>query len=196
MDSPAKRLHFKGVVESGAPLAIWRQEDSEVSTLLAAQMTMVELPLKALPSLAQLQARWHECRDQVLKERLWRDCAIRKIVGDAATTNMPLWTWRIGDALFAGQPNEAYSHFQQNLRAVFNPAAVAVINVVNGWVGYLPPSHLYDHDVYSVWQTPFARGGLERLIEAAQGALASMNDSRSRQGGTDQPSDTGRRETQ
>jgi hypothetical protein len=172
MEAPGMRLSFKGVVESGAPLAIWRQERTAVETRLAADMVMVELSLKSLPSLADLEARWRECKDRVLKERLWRDRAIRKLVGDGPTTKMPLWVWRIGDALLAGQPNETYSYFQQHLRAIFKPATVAVMNVVNGWVGYLPPAALYDRDVYSVWQTPFARGGLERLTEVAENALA------------------------
>ena len=40
------------------------------------------------------------------------------------------------------------------------------MNVINGTIGYLPPESLYDMDVYQVWQTPFARGGLEQLTES------------------------------
>jgi hypothetical protein len=29
----------------------------------------------------------------------------------------------------------------------------------------LPPAELYDEDIYTVWQTPFERGGYERLLE-------------------------------
>ena len=39
------------------------------------------------------------------------------------------------------------------------------MNLVNGSIGYLPPADLYDTEVYPVWQTPFARGGLERMID-------------------------------
>ena len=42
------------------------------------------------------------------------------------------------------------------------------MNLTNGAMGYLPPRDLYGEDLYAVWQTPFARGGLEKLIESAR----------------------------
>ncbi|HTE10113.1 MAG TPA: hypothetical protein VK645_04070, partial [Chitinophagaceae bacterium] len=77
---------------------------------------------------------------------------------------IPLWIWRLGDALLIGQPNEAYSLFQTELRKAFPGNAVALMNVVNGHIGYLPPAPFYDKDMYAVWQTPFAKGSLEKLI--------------------------------
>lgn len=38
------------------------------------------------------------------------------------------------------------------------------MNVTNSWYGCLAASRLYDEDVYSVWQSPFAAGGLETVI--------------------------------
>jgi hypothetical protein len=74
----------------------------------------------------------------------------------------------LGDSFFIGQPNEAYSEFQINLRKSLSPYTVVVMNVVNGHIGYLPPQDLYDKNIYSVWQTPFASGSLEILIEQAK----------------------------
>ena len=70
-----------------------------------------------------------------------------------------------------GQPNEAYSPLQTELRARFPDAAVVVMNLCNGSCGYLPPAPLYDEEIYAVWQSPFARGGLEMLIGAAEELL-------------------------
>ena len=39
------------------------------------------------------------------------------------------------------------------------------MTVTNGHLGYLPPRELFEHDIYQVWQTPFAPGGLEPLTE-------------------------------
>jgi hypothetical protein len=164
---PRSRLAFSGVVESGAPLAIWEKEAYDPSTTLLVEMVEVELPLKSLPSLAQIEAEWQECADNVLKERLWRKRGIRKTVGDGEVTKMPLWIWRLGDSVLVGQPNEAYSEFQQKLRDQFAPNAVAVMNIVNGSTGYLPPESLYGKDIYPVWQTPFGKGSLELLTEKA-----------------------------
>jgi hypothetical protein len=174
MEQPGRRLTYKGVVESGAPLAIWRQEQAPLSTRLAAAMPMVDLPLKPLPSVAELEQQWRECTDPVLKERLWRKRGVRKVVGDGDVTAMPLWVWRVGDALLVGQSNETYSRFQIDLRREFAPRAIAVLNLVNGSAGYLPPRELYASDVYQVWQSPYAAGGLERVIETADETMQSL----------------------
>ena len=42
-----------------------------------------------------------------------------------------------------GHPNEAYSQLQSDLRFRFPDLQIAVMNVVNGHYGYLPPRHLY-----------------------------------------------------
>jgi hypothetical protein len=80
---------------------------------------------------------------------------------------MPLWIWQLGNSFLAGQPNEAYSIFQSNLRKRFPTNAIAVMNLVNGHIGYLPNQELYADDIYPVWQTPFAKGSLEILIGTA-----------------------------
>ena len=167
---PASRLVFSGVVESGAPLAIWQRQPQEASTILLSEMLEMELPLKELPSLAELERKWQECTDYVMKERLWRNRAVRKMVGDGSTARFGVWLWRLGDALLIGQPNETYSRFQMDLRSELSPSPVAVMNVTNGHLGYLPPRELFEHDVYQVWQTPFAPGGLELLTERTQQA--------------------------
>lgn len=164
---PKKQLSFAGIVESGAPLAVWKKEPYEPSAALLVEMIEVELPLKPLPSLAEIETQWAECEDNVLKERIWRRRGIRKTVGDGTTTHMPLWVWRLGDSVLVGQPNEAYSEFQQQLRAEQAPNAVAVMNIVNGSTGYLPPENLYAEDIYPVWQSPFEKGSLELLTEKA-----------------------------
>jgi len=168
MEQPGATLTYEGVVESGAPLAVWRQTSAPVSTALTAERALVTLPLKPMPSIGEIEAQWAACDDPVLKERLWRKRFVRKVVGVGTATEMPLWVWRLGDALLFGQPNEAYSRFQLELRCTFHPRHVAVMNLVNGSAGYLSPAELYDTDIYQVWQSPYERGGLERLIDEAK----------------------------
>lgn len=164
---PDTTLTFTGVVESGASLGIWKKTPAPASTTLLAEMVLVEMPLKPMPSLAEIEAAWATCEDHVIKERLWRQRGIRKTVGEGAVTKMPLWIWRLGNTILAGQPNEAYSLFQQELRQQLAPAAVAVMNIVNGYAGYLPPLTSFSHNSYTVWQTPFQQGSLEQLICSA-----------------------------
>jgi hypothetical protein len=174
MEAGGNVLAYDGVVESGAPLAVWRQRESPSSSRLAARMVNVDLPLKSLPSIEELDRELRECNDPVLQERLRRKRAIRKVVGDGQSTAMPMWAWRIGDAVLVGQPNEAYSQLQRNLREELAPRAVAVMNLVNGSAGYLPPRELYSSDIYQVWQTPFAAGCLERTLQTADETIHSL----------------------
>lgn len=165
MLSPKSNLSYEGAVESGAPLAVWREKAEKISDTLVVKMIDVALPLKPMPSLSEIEQEWSLCDDRVLKERLWRKRCIRKAVGDGNTASMPVWMWQLGDSLLIGQCNEAYSEFQLHMRAALSAHAVAVMNVVNGSIGYLPPAALYTEDMYVVWQTPFEKGSLELLTE-------------------------------
>lgn len=168
-------LAFTGAVESGAPLGIWERSQMQVSTALSSEMIPVHFDLKPLPSLQEIETEWASCQDSVVKERLWRKRGIRKTVGDGERTAMPLWIFRLGDSFLFGQPNEAYSDFQLKVRQQLGgQIAVACINIVNGYAGYLPPQHLYVKDMYAVWQTPFAPGSLELLTTTAVKAAQSI----------------------
>ena len=100
--------------------------------------------------------------------------SLSRIEGD--TIPAAIWMWRLGDALLLAGPNEAYSLLQRELRRRFHPRPVLVGNVVNGpCLGYLPDEAAFERgaDTYQVWQSPFARGSLERVIEAAAEALGA-----------------------
>jgi hypothetical protein len=171
---PRTRLEYAGVVESGAPLAIWARAPRAPSGALGARLVEVELPLKDLPSAADLEAAMKACDDRVQAERLRRKMRVRRAVGDGRTAKVPLWAWRVGDGFFVGQPNEAYSLLQTELRRRFPGRAIHVLNLVNGSIGYLAPARLHGEDLYQVWQSPFDRGGLERVLASATSALEAL----------------------
>jgi len=163
---PQTQLEYQGVTESGAPLAIWQRTPAEVSTHLHARRTAVELPLKDWPTALEMEAERQACLDRALQERLTRKIRVRKTVGNGTTSSLPVWIWELGDALLIAQREECYSCFQQELRRRFPDKAIIVINLTNGSCGYLPPAPLYELDIYQVWQTPYAQGGAEKLLEA------------------------------
>lgn len=171
---PATGLRYAGVVESGAPLATWARHPCEPSRLIAASQIQVELPLKKLPSETQILSELSACTDRTMAERLRRKLRVVRAVGSGPTCRLPAWIWRVGDSILLGQPNEAYSDFQIALRAALPGRAIAVMNVVNGHSGYLSPPELYDQDVYQVWQSPFERESLPRLINACQQAIGAI----------------------
>lgn len=172
---PQTSLAYTHVVESGAPLAVWESQEHKAAKELKAHLLELELPLKVMPTAQEIEAQMAACTDRAQGERLRRKLQVRRSVGDGSSAMIPAWLWQIGGALFVGHPNEAYSLLQTHLRQSFPEQAVAVMNVVNGWSGYLPPSELYAEDIYPVWQTPFDRGSLERLIEACEQRLSDIS---------------------
>jgi hypothetical protein len=171
---PDPLLVLDQVVESGAPLGIAHAHPPPESGAMRASLTPVVLGLKSLDSLATIEAALLHSQDRALRERLWRKRAVRRIVGDGSSAAMPLWVWRWGEAAIVAQPNEAYSPLQIELRRRFAPRPIVVLNVTNGYAGYLPPRDHYSRDQYSVWQTPFAAGGLEQLIAAADHGIRTI----------------------
>ena len=175
-DLAVNRAAFDRIVESGAPLAVWlpREAPAPVAPAHALQVT-VDLPIKPdYPPLPEILAELERATEPYQRERAQRKARLRKTLGDAATYPFKIWVWRLGSCVFVGQEGEGFSSLQTDLRAAFPDLAVVVMNVTNGSIGYLPPSALYDVDMYEVWQTPLARGCLEAVTAAAKGAIEEL----------------------
>lgn len=176
MHPPQTQLTFTGVVESGAPLAIWKHEPRKAPDTIVAKIGRVPLPLKDWPTAATLEEEISTCQDRVIKERLFRKLMIRRTLGDGRTYKMPVWLWKAGDAVWVGAMTESYSVLQQQLRQRFPDLTVVCLNLINGSIGYLPSEEDYDQDIYQVWQTPFDRGALEKLIEAMAAEINRLSE--------------------
>ena len=173
---PRTALEYSGVAESGAPLATWKRAPHAPSTRLAARQIEVELPLKDLEPVAELEVALSACEDRTLSERLTRKMRVRKTVGEGESTPLLVWLWEIGDALLVAQREQTHSYFQMELRNHFPEKAIIVMNLTNGSCGYLPPAPLYDLDIYQAWQSPYARGCAEILLGAVGKELGSCGE--------------------
>ena len=176
MEPAGHQLCFDGVVESGAPLAVWRHQPHEISSVLRAVELAADLELKDWPTADELERQRLACDDRATEERLRRKRDIRRSLGDGSSFPLAVHAWRIGDAVLVGCAGEAYSQLQKELRSRFPHFVVICMNLLNGSVGYLPPADLYDVDVYPVWQTPFDRGCLERIGETMIRAIEELQD--------------------
>jgi hypothetical protein len=174
MEPPGMQLSYAGVVESGAPLAVWKHEPAERSRQLQAHRVTAGAPLKDWPSAEVLEQQHRECTDRALKERIRRKLTIRRGIGDGSRFDLPIYVWRIGDAVLVGCAGEAYSVLQKELRRRFPETAVVCMNLINGSIGYLPPAEFYELDTYAVWQTPFDRGSLELVFETMCQAIRDV----------------------
>lgn len=168
---PGERMVYTGVVASGANLGTWDYRpldppDRARCGLLATRV--VHVPLQRKTTLTPVDPPGPDGGDPLAEaEKAMRRTFIQAALGDEPVHQMPLWLWRLGDALVVGCPNEAYSQLQSELRARFARQPVLVLGCTNGTVGYLPPRDRYGSGLYQEQQSPFAPGCLEQTITAA-----------------------------
>lgn len=168
-------LRFDGAVESGAPLAAWSAIAQPASPTVRAITRGIELDLKSdLPTLGEIDAALARKPEGFEYERLLRKRRVRMSFSEGSTSAEKIWIWQLGDAVLCGVPFEGYAALQIELRAAFPHKTIIVMNIANGILGYLPPQHLYDHNIYTVWQTPYDRGSLERVIECAKSGVSEL----------------------
>lgn len=175
---PGTRFVYTGIVASGANLGTWGYRPCEPEQLAAAGrleavLTGVDLARKedlgVVESLSSSSPDSPQEREKAMRREL-----LRLALGDEPVHRMPIWAWRLGEALLLAVPNEPYSVFQQELRRRFAGTPVFVLMTTNGGVGYLPPRETYGSGRYQEQQSPYAPGCLEESIEAAAAALEPL----------------------
>jgi hypothetical protein len=175
---PGTRFVYTGIVASGANLGTWEHQPCETEQLraserLVARMTHVALRRKEAPGIVDSLSSGTPDAVQE-QEKALRRRFLDLALGESPVHVMPLWLWRLGDALLVALPNEAYSLFQVELRRRFAGTPLMVLNMTNGTLGYLPPRESYGSGRYQEQQSPYAPGCLEQTIEAAAAALDEL----------------------
>ncbi|GAA1314968.1 hypothetical protein ACFSWE_14215 [Leucobacter albus] len=177
LPAPGTELELAGVVESGAPLAMWEPAQAAGGEAIAGCCDAVDLELVDLPTLAELEAGWADIDPRSREERLGRARNLRDGYIDGPTVRHPVWAWRLGDAVVVAHPGEAYSRLQTTLRARFPGTPIVVANLTNGpGFVYLPTQEAYDRGAYQAWQTPLRAGSLDRLEAHAIRLVAELLD--------------------
>ena len=170
------RFVYTGIVASGANLGTWEHQPIEpepAGQLLAAQVSHV--PLRRKEDLGVVESAAGAGPDSVQEqEKALRRRFLSQALGDGPVYEMPVWTWRLGDALLVAIPNEPYSVLQVELRRRFAGTPVLVLGVTNRTMGYLSPEDTYGTGLYQEQQSPFAPGCLEQTIEVAAEALEEL----------------------
>ena len=174
---------YGGIVASGADIGVWQYEHATTDELrgadtLAATVETVQVPLREYPSAAVLQDRLATTTDRPTWEKTQRQLMIREAIGDADSRALPLYCWRLGDALLLALPDEPYNILQRHVRAAFPGTPVLVLTVTNGAFGYLCPEDTYGSGRYQVVQSPYLPGCLEQVMDAAVVALRAVADTR------------------
>lgn len=175
MPPPGTSLNFEAVVESGAPLAMWRSRPTTMPTDARAVIQRVAMDVQPLASPDELARRWPEVDGGVLEERLRRAVDLRDGYVTGPVVDHPVWVWRLGAAVVVAHPGEAYSWLQVELRRRFPAHHVVVANLSNGpGFVYLPTRRAYEMGTYQTWQTVLEPGSLERLVECSTAAIEDL----------------------
>lgn len=177
---PATKFVYQGAVRSGTAIGTWAHEPLDESALrsttpLRATTVPVKLAIKEeLPTREAILAEIAGGVDFVDEEILRRKLMLRKALGDGDHYTLPLWIWRLGDAVVVAIPEEPYAILQEELRAAFPDNPVLVLGITNGGVGYLPPRDTYGSGLYQEVQSPYQPGCLEATIDAAKQGIATV----------------------
>ena len=174
MFPPGRRLAFAGREESGATLGQWRFERCASDDTMAVKRDTVRLALAQQPSIAECKEAVAKAADGFERERAERRLAIREKLGDGDDFDLPICAWRLGRSVLVGAPIEFYSDVQIALRKRFPDITVAVLDVCNGFLNYLPRASDYDRDTYPVRIALFARGSMERARDKAADMIAKL----------------------
>lgn len=179
MEPAGTALHFDGVVESGAELAIWKHVPDERPSAFVRLRGDVPMELKPLPTAQQAAARWKGIDPVAAGERVARAQQLQASYDGASTATHPFWMWQLGDGVLVAHPGEAYSSMQIELRRRHPDRVLLVLNLTNlpGRM-YLPNAEAYPSDRYQTWQTLYRPGALEALIDGTHRALATLPDGR------------------
>lgn len=168
---PATKFVFSGVVASGANLGTWAYEPLDApNASRSAQLDhrLIYVPLRRKSELTPVDPPSAGNVDQLAEaEKSLRRDSMRAALGESQIYQMPVWLWRLGDALVLAGSHEAYSCLQVEIRSRFSRVPVLIMGCTNGSVGYLPPRESYGSGLYQEQQSPFAAGCLEQTIEAS-----------------------------
>ena len=164
---PARPLRYDGVVESGAPLAVWLPAPFEPSHVLDGGLVDVPLPVKPMPSLEELRgaARGHRGQGD-RRAAFFKIQIVRNLNG--GDHGLPAWVWRVGDSLLVALRTRR----TRSSRRIFAPRSRRDRRRYEHEQrrdGLPLPPGSDGIDLYQVWQTPFSKEALPTLTESCIG---------------------------
>ncbi len=176
MITSGKKMRFLEAVESGALLGDWEEVDNVAPSISNATRLDIEVPLQKLPTIEDLRERWKDVDEGARETRINRAMKLRAgYVLEGGRATHPVWIWQWGDAVIVGQPGEAYSYFQMELRRRHPDRVIFVLNCTNGpGYMYLPTPEAYRRLRYQAWQTLLQEGALELITDEVSAAIGRL----------------------
>lgn len=200
----AEALHAMGNIEtyetridrlaygSVTPIALYRvaRAETQPPQELAVASTVVDLPLKRVPSIAEVQAERDHYQDNLDKAReagagweelnpiqyhiSWAEAAIAQLE-EAPYDRVPAFIQaiRIGDAAIVAIPGEAFAEIALAIRdrSPADRAKTIFSGYSNGVISYLPSAVEYPHGGYEVDYAHHSYGLIEQVAPESEAIL-------------------------
>jgi hypothetical protein len=193
------RPRFAGIVESGAPLGLW--VDEEVAGAAPRGLAVVErifsLPVRdytdkdrriaeAEALLAEVKAFDRAHGDPALladlnyrQKRAVMNAKWAQMVEGRRTLEMEMQAMRIGDAALVSVPLEPFAHTGAVIRECSPFPVTQFAGYANGLIGYVPEAVDFPFGGYEVeWAGPFTEAAAEVLIGEAMITLDALAQAR------------------
>lgn len=192
IETLAREEHFTGVLESGAPIALY--EDRPVETakpVLKTISRLVTLPAKQFPPPAQLEAEAEEARNRLNRCRagddaeqiraataratqaLWRAQHARQYYGKSQI-EWPMQGIRIGAIGLIAVAGEPFTEINQQIISKSPFPHTLFSGYSNGGFGYIPVRSAYQEGGYEVEASPFSPEAADVLVEQAGQLLRDL----------------------
>lgn len=192
MNTLPRRERYVGVLQSGAPIALYEDEAQEPEApLLRVARRSVALPLRRLPALDALEAEAEKCRVELVHLRQkgsvaevraatarstqasWR-VEMGRLYAGKTTVDWELHCIRIGSLAFLSCPGEPFLEISQRIVAGSPFEYTLFSGYSNGAFGYLPTRQAFDEGGYEIEASPFAPAAAEVLIDEGLRLLHEM----------------------
>jgi hypothetical protein len=191
LETIPRRVSFHGVVESGAPLGVFRHDPvGEPDSTVRVSAADVSLPVRSFPTLAEAEAALETARlelqarqrrgapDEELRDATMRarraTLAIRlsQLTEGHSEITVELQALRIGSAALLGAPMEVFGALGAEVVARSPFQWTAVSGYTNGNAGYLPTAEAFAEGGYEIdTGSPFTPQAGSRFTAAAADLL-------------------------
>lgn len=196
LDSYGREESYVETLESGAPLAVYEYTDEEQQLPLQTGIKELDLPLRDLGSVSELEAKYEECQDELAElreaggnesrvqeltmksKRLYKDIQMEKRIGTQSHMRLEAQVFGFGGKVaLVAIPGEPFiqigQRIKQNSRFDFTVFSGYSNESVYSPI-YIPVADAYQDGGYEVETSPFTPEAASVVVEEVSDALDNM----------------------
>ncbi|HEX6971555.1 MAG TPA: neutral/alkaline non-lysosomal ceramidase N-terminal domain-containing protein [Limnochordia bacterium] len=191
--TPPERWEFDTVLESGAPLGLFRRLPApRPDQSLAALERPVSVPTRQLPPLDVLEAAFAQRREELARlragggdeeavrqatmraKRAFHQLRLGQSTGGRESVEIPVQAIRIGEIALLAAPIEPFAEIGVAIKRRSPFPYTLVSGYSNGMMGYLPTAAAHAEGGYEIDASPFGPGAEEAWTEGCLHLLHTL----------------------